>query len=46
MIQSKKINHILERNVFPGLSILLQNVFIFASSMIFKFGRSEDLWGN
>ncbi|RNA12479.1 transmembrane 50A [Brachionus plicatilis] len=33
-----------DRNYIPGLAILVQNAFIFGSTMIFKFGRSEDLW--
>jgi len=32
------------RVVNPGVSIFLQNAFIFFSTMIFKFGRTEDLW--
>jgi len=27
-----------------ALSMFLQNIFIFSSSMCFKFGRKEDLW--
>lgn len=30
---------------YPGFAIFLQNFFIFISSLIYKFGRSEDLWG-
>ncbi|XP_071955610.1 transmembrane protein 50A-like isoform X1 [Antedon mediterranea] len=30
--------------VYPGVAIFLQNFFIFIASMIFKFGRTEDLW--
>ncbi|GAB1610743.1 transmembrane protein 50A-like [Argonauta hians] len=30
---------------WPGTAIFLQNAFIFFSSMVFKFGRTEDLWG-
>lgn len=29
----------------PGVSLFLQNVFICIASIIFKFGRSEDVWG-
>jgi len=29
---------------YPGVGLFLQNVLIFAGSLIFKFGRSEDLW--
>nr|CAI5851576.1 unnamed protein product [Callosobruchus analis] len=28
-----------------GVSLFLQNALIFVSSIIYKFGRSEDLWG-
>jgi hypothetical protein len=30
---------------YPGVAIFLQNAFIFFASLIYKFGRSEDLWG-
>ncbi|PAA82158.1 hypothetical protein BOX15_Mlig032037g1, partial [Macrostomum lignano] len=30
--------------MWPGVAIFLQNGFIFAGNMIFKFGRSEELW--
>ncbi|XP_033099179.1 transmembrane protein 50A-like isoform X2 [Anneissia japonica] len=30
--------------VYPGVAIFLQNFFIFFGSMIFKFGRTEELW--
>ncbi|KAK4884652.1 hypothetical protein RN001_000923 [Aquatica leii] len=30
---------------WPGVGLFLQNALIFISSLIFKFGRSEDLWG-
>jgi len=30
---------------WPGTALLLQNLFIFFSSLVYKFGRSEDLWG-
>ncbi|KAF2897272.1 hypothetical protein ILUMI_08912 [Ignelater luminosus] len=30
---------------WPGVGLFLQNAFIFVASLIFKFGRSEDLWG-
>lgn len=26
-------------------SVFVQNLFIFASGLVYKFGRSEDLWG-
>lgn len=28
-----------------GVALFLQNALIFISSIIYKFGRSEDLWG-
>ncbi|XP_044738080.1 transmembrane protein 50A [Chrysoperla carnea] len=30
---------------YPGVALFLQCAFIFIGSTIFKFGRSEDLWG-
>ncbi|XP_017769798.1 PREDICTED: transmembrane protein 50A [Nicrophorus vespilloides] len=30
---------------WPGVALFIQNAFIFISSLIYKFGRSEDLWG-
>jgi len=30
---------------WPGVGLFLQNALIFVASLIFKFGRSEDLWG-
>ncbi|KAG5282795.1 hypothetical protein AALO_G00034670 [Alosa alosa] len=33
------------RLVYPGLSIFFQNLLIFFSTLIYKFGRTEDLWG-
>jgi len=32
-------------SVYPGVAFFLQNLFIFFSSLVFKFGRTEDLWG-
>ncbi|XP_077296103.1 transmembrane protein 50A [Arctopsyche grandis] len=29
---------------WPGVAIFLQNAFIFAGSLVFKFGRAEDAW--
>ncbi|XP_054712544.1 transmembrane protein 50A-like [Uloborus diversus] len=29
----------------PGVAVFLQNIFIFLGALVFKFGRSEDLWG-
>jgi len=31
-------------DVYPGVAVFLQNLFIFISCMVFKFGRSEDAW--
>ncbi|XP_061729982.1 transmembrane protein 50A-like isoform X1 [Cydia pomonella] len=33
------------KNTWAGVSLFLQNAFIFAGSLVFKFGRAEDLWG-
>jgi hypothetical protein len=30
---------------YPGVGLFLQNIFIFVASLLFKFGRSEDMWG-
>ncbi|XP_025098627.1 transmembrane protein 50B-like [Pomacea canaliculata] len=30
---------------WPGIAVFLQNALIFFSAMVFKFGRTEDLWG-
>ncbi|CAG2103236.1 unnamed protein product [Medioppia subpectinata] len=32
------------KKVYPGIGIFFQNALIFAGSLIFKFGRTEDLW--
>jgi hypothetical protein len=32
------------KTTYPGVAYFLQNLFIFASSVIYKFGRTEDLW--
>ncbi|XP_019877555.2 transmembrane protein 50B [Aethina tumida] len=32
-------------NRWPGVALFLQNALIFIASIIYKFGRSEDLWG-
>ncbi|XP_053203128.1 transmembrane protein 50A-like [Panonychus citri] len=31
-----------KRVIYPGIGLFLQNVLIFAGSLIFKFGRTED----
>ncbi|XP_047986711.1 transmembrane protein 50A-like [Leguminivora glycinivorella] len=33
------------KHTWVGVSLLLQNAFIFAGSLALKFGRAEDLWG-
>lgn len=33
------------KEVAPGLAVFFQNAFIFFSTLIYKFGRTEDLWG-
>jgi len=30
---------------YPGVAIFMQNILIFAASLVYKFGRSEELWG-
>ncbi|XP_054651821.1 transmembrane protein 50A isoform X4 [Dunckerocampus dactyliophorus] len=30
--------------VYPGIAIFFQNAFIFFGGLVFKFGRTEDLW--
>ncbi|XP_006821166.1 transmembrane protein 50A-like [Saccoglossus kowalevskii] len=30
--------------IWPGVAIFLQNAFIFFASIVFKFGRTEELW--
>jgi len=32
-------------SIYPGVAFFLQNLFIFLASLVFKFGRTEDLWG-
>ncbi|VVC93155.1 transmembrane protein 50A [Leptidea sinapis] len=34
-----------DKHVWPGVSLFLQNAFIFIGSLVFKFGRTEDMWG-
>lgn len=31
-------------SVYPGIAIFFQNAFIFFGGLVFKFGRTEDLW--
>ncbi|XP_039269994.1 transmembrane protein 50A-like [Styela clava] len=31
-------------NPYPGIAVFLQNALIFFATMLFKFGRTEDLW--
>jgi hypothetical protein len=30
---------------YPGVAIFMQNFLIFVASVVYKFGRSEELWG-
>lgn len=30
--------------LYPGVAVFVQNVFIFISCVVFKFGRTEDAW--
>lgn len=32
-------------SVIPGVQFVMQNVGILSSSLVYRFGRSEDLWG-
>ncbi|KAM6979040.1 transmembrane protein 50B-like [Tautogolabrus adspersus] len=34
-----------QKQVAPGLAVFFQNAFIFFSTLVYKFGRTEDLWG-
>ncbi|GMT01863.1 hypothetical protein PENTCL1PPCAC_24037, partial [Pristionchus entomophagus] len=34
-----------DHNIWPGVALFLHNFMIFAASLIYKFGRTEDLWG-
>ncbi|KAK2158740.1 hypothetical protein LSH36_164g00043 [Paralvinella palmiformis] len=35
----------IHRDKWPGIAVFLHNTLIFFGSLIFKFGRTEDLWG-
>ena len=32
-------------SVVPGVQFVLQNIFIMCSSLVYRFGRLEDVWG-
>ena len=32
-------------HTYPGVAFFLQNLFIFLASCVYKFGRTEDMWG-
>ncbi|CAJ0944271.1 unnamed protein product, partial [Mesorhabditis belari] len=32
-------------SVWPGVSLFLHNLMIFSASLVYKFGRTEELWG-
>ncbi|KAJ1176473.1 hypothetical protein NDU88_001753 [Pleurodeles waltl] len=32
------------KEVYPGIAVFFQNAFIFFGGLVFKFGRTEDLW--
>lgn len=32
-------------SVVPGVQFVLQNLFILVASLIYRFGRVEDIWG-
>ncbi|XP_033623879.1 transmembrane protein 50B isoform X3 [Fukomys damarensis] len=33
-----------DTDVYPGLAVFFQNALIFFSTLIYKFGRTEELW--
>ncbi|XP_005993971.1 transmembrane protein 50A [Latimeria chalumnae] len=33
-----------KQEVYPGIAVFFQNAFIFFGGLVFKFGRTEDLW--
>nr|AIN50147.1 transmembrane 50B-like protein [Salmo salar] len=33
-----------KKDMYPGLAVFFQNALIFFSTLIYKFGRTEDLW--
>lgn len=33
------------QTTYPGVAFFLQNLFIFVASLMYKFGRTEDMWG-
>ncbi|KAJ8287431.1 hypothetical protein COCON_G00000900 [Conger conger] len=37
------VNHA-DKPVYPGIAVFFQNAFIFFGGLVFKFGRTEDLW--
>ncbi|XP_072178461.1 transmembrane protein 50A-like [Diadema setosum] len=34
----------LHTNAYPGVAVFLENFLIFLSGLVFKFGRTEELW--
>nr|CAD7414508.1 unnamed protein product [Timema poppensis] len=40
----EEIKNKIEKPVYPGAGLFLQNAFIFVGSLVFKFGRVEDHW--
>ena len=32
-------------SVIPGVQFVLQNLFILIASLMYRFGRVEDIWG-
>lgn len=40
-----KVYFLDQKPKYPGVGLFLQNIFIFVASLLFKFGRSEDMWG-
>ncbi|XP_059087919.1 transmembrane protein 50B-like [Tigriopus californicus] len=44
LVRSEK-NTFHPKTTYPGFAIFFQNALIFFSCVIYKFGRSEELWG-
>lgn len=44
LISNFYLNQEKDQPKYPGLGLFAQNILIFASSIIFKFGRTEELW--
>ncbi|XP_072035327.1 transmembrane protein 50A-like [Amphiura filiformis] len=38
------VNQDKDRDPYPGVAIFMQNFLIFVGGLVFKFGRTEELW--